>query len=69
MVGVEICFHDGSPAMVASLRVIKEMLQRGFIVLPPGRRSDGNVISFTPPLTITRAELTQLVKALAKVPP
>ncbi len=44
------------------MRVIKEMLRRGFILLPEGAR--GNVISFTPPLTISRAELAAAVARL-----
>ncbi len=34
------------------MRVIKNLLHRGFILLPEGAHS--NVISFTLPLTITR---------------
>jgi len=41
------------------------MLKRGFILLPEGR--EGNVISFTPPLTITKAELAKTVKVLQEV--
>ena len=37
---------------------------RGFILLPEGEH--GNVISFTPPLTITRAELAAAVQALGE---
>ncbi len=57
MVGLEIA-GDGS----RSLGAIKKMLHRGFIMLPEGAR--GEVISFTPPLTITRAELDSAVAAL-----
>jgi 4-aminobutyrate aminotransferase-like enzyme len=59
MAGLEI-FNDSGLAM----RAIKEMLRRGFILLPEGAR--GNVISFTPPLTITRSELSAAVSALKK---
>jgi 4-aminobutyrate aminotransferase-like enzyme len=41
------------------------MLRRGFILLPEGEH--GNVISFTPPLTTTRRELTAAVKALGEI--
>ncbi len=44
------------------LEAAKKMLRRGFIVLPEGER--GEVISFSPPLTITRAELSAAVEAL-----
>jgi 4-aminobutyrate aminotransferase-like enzyme len=62
MAGVEFCLPGGVPATLASLRFVKELLHRGFIVLPEGEH--GNVISFTPPLTITRSQLVATVKAL-----
>ena len=65
MAGLELRHADGSPATDESLRVIKAMLQRGFILLPEGEH--GNIISFTPPLTITEAQLAKTVRALAKV--
>ena len=65
MAGLELRNRDGSPATAEALRVIKEMLHRGFILLPEGEH--GNVISFTPPLTITEAQLTAAVNALQKV--
>jgi 4-aminobutyrate aminotransferase-like enzyme len=57
MAGLELPSDDG-----LAMRVIKKMLRRGFILLPEGEL--GNVISLTPPLTITRAELTATVSAL-----
>jgi len=42
-----------------------EVLRRGFILLPEGAL--GNVISFTPPLTISRPELSAAVLALKEV--
>jgi 4-aminobutyrate aminotransferase-like enzyme len=62
MVGLEICLPGGVAATIVSLRLIKEMLHRGFILLPEGEHA--NVISFTPPLTITREQLAATVKAL-----
>ena len=62
MAGVEVRHADGSPAAGLALRAVKGMLRRGFMVLPEG--ADGNVISLTPPLTITRAELAAAVPAL-----
>jgi 4-aminobutyrate aminotransferase-like enzyme len=47
------------------MQAIKAMLQRGFILLPEGEY--GNVISFTPPLTITQTQLAKAVTALAEV--
>jgi 4-aminobutyrate aminotransferase-like enzyme len=65
MAGVELRLPDGKPATEAAMRAIKKMLQRGFILLPEGEHA--NVISFTPPLTITRAQLTKAVTALKAV--
>jgi 4-aminobutyrate aminotransferase-like enzyme len=65
MVGVELRLPDGKPATEAVMQAIKAMLRRGCIMLPEGEF--GNVISFTPPLTITKAQLTKAVKALAEV--
>ncbi|MGA3283749.1 MAG: aspartate aminotransferase family protein [Verrucomicrobiota bacterium] len=65
MAGVELRRPDGKPASKAAMQAIKKMLQRGFILLPEGEH--GNVISFTPPLTITKAQLAKAVSALAEV--
>jgi len=65
MAGLELLNADGSPATAESLRVIKAMLHRGYILLPEGEH--GNVISLTPPLTITEAQLTRTVAELQKV--
>lgn len=64
MVGVELCLPGGVPATIVALRIIKDMLRRGFIILPEG--AHGNVISFTPPLTINRSQLASAVNALQK---
>ncbi len=63
MAGLELLNADGSPATAEAMLVIKAMLHRGFILLPEGEH--GNVISFTPPLTISEAQLRQTVRALA----
>ena len=64
-VGLELKRPDGSPASSETMRLIKALLQRGYILLPEGEH--GNVISFTPPLTITEAQLSEAVGALAEV--
>ena len=53
LAGVEVRRPDGSPATEAALEAVKTMLQHGFILLPEGEHA--NVISFTPPLTISGA--------------
>jgi 4-aminobutyrate aminotransferase-like enzyme len=63
MAGLELLNPDSSPATELSLRVIKKLLHRGFIFLPEGEHA--NVISFTPPLTIPKAQLQSAVRALA----
>jgi 4-aminobutyrate aminotransferase-like enzyme len=65
MAGVELRLSDGRPATDAALQAIKAMLHRGYILLPEGEH--GNVISFTPPLTITQAQLAKAVAELQKV--
>jgi len=65
MVGVELRLSDGKPATDAAMQAIKAMLRRGYIMLPEGEF--GNVISFTPPLTITKSQLAKAVKTLAEV--
>jgi 4-aminobutyrate aminotransferase-like enzyme len=60
--GVELRTKAGSPATSESFQIIKSLLHRGFIFLPEGEHA--NVISFTPPLTITEAQLRSSVAAL-----
>jgi 4-aminobutyrate aminotransferase-like enzyme len=64
MAGLELRRPDGSPATTEALGLIKRMLHRGFILLPEGEHS--NVIAFTPPLTITEAQLRSAVRALGQ---
>ena len=65
MAGLELILPDGKPAMQISLNVIKSLLHRGYIFLPEGEHA--NIISFTPPLTITKPQLAKAVAALAEV--
>lgn len=65
MVGLAIHRADGTPATDECLTVIKRMLHRGFILLPEGEHA--HVISFTPPLTITRAQMAALLQTLRRV--
>lgn len=63
MAGVELTLPDGWPATAVALRVIKQLLRRGYIFLPEGGAA--NVIGFTPPLVISPAQLASAVDALA----
>jgi 4-aminobutyrate aminotransferase-like enzyme len=65
MAGLELTLPNGKPATEPSLAAIKKLLQRGYIFLPEGE--PGNVISFTPPLTITKAQLATAVAELKQV--
>jgi 4-aminobutyrate aminotransferase-like enzyme len=62
MAGLELRTKSGEPATEASLQVMERLLARGIIVLPEGEHS--NVISFTPPLIITSAELKRAARTL-----
>jgi len=63
MAGVELRDAHGDPATPMSLGLIKRMLHRGFILLPEGEH--GNVVSFTPSLTISEGQVRAAVHALA----
>ncbi len=65
MAGVELTLPNGKPATEATLAAIKKLLHRGYVFLPEGEH--GNVISFTPPLTITKTQLAKAVGALKEV--
>jgi 4-aminobutyrate aminotransferase/(S)-3-amino-2-methylpropionate transaminase len=65
MAGLELKLPNGQPATALSLKVIKKLLHCGFIFIPEGEPA--NVISFTPPLTITKTQLTKAVTVLASV--
>jgi len=64
LAGLELRSRDGSPATAEALGAIKTLLRRGFILLPEGEYS--NVISFTPPLTISENQLRTAVKVLGE---
>jgi 4-aminobutyrate aminotransferase-like enzyme len=65
MAGVELRSLTGVPSSEIVLQAIKAMLRRGFILLPEGEHA--NVISFTPPLTITKLQLESAVENLAEI--
>jgi 4-aminobutyrate aminotransferase-like enzyme len=64
-VGIELRLSNGCPATALAIDTIKEMLGKGFILLPEGAHS--NVISFTPPLTISENQLEMTVRALEQI--
>jgi 4-aminobutyrate aminotransferase-like enzyme len=65
LAGIELQRRDGSPATAETFNAIKKMLRRGYILLPEGEH--GNVASFTPPLTISKAQLAKTINELKKI--
>jgi len=65
LAGLEVCLPDGSPASEAALKLVKAMLESGFILLPEGEHS--NVIGFTPPLTISPNQLKAATDRLGEL--
>lgn len=65
MAGLELRSREGAPATAIAIKLVKAMLRRGFILLPEGEY--GNVISLTPPLTITQRQLDSALNALAEI--
>ena len=65
MIGVELTLPNGIAATEVALNAIKKLLHRGYIFLPEGEHA--NVISFTPPLTISKAQLAKAVTELRNV--
>ena len=65
MAGLELRLADGSPATARTIHIVKEMLRKGFILLPEGEHA--NVLSFTPPLTISASQLGRVVGALSVI--
>ena len=70
MNSIAVCKHESEldPNETAGTEfvsaVVKDMLKRGYILLSAGER--GNVIMFTPPLTITEKQIERTIKALGK---
>jgi 4-aminobutyrate aminotransferase-like enzyme len=65
LAGLEFTSPNGSPDTETTLRVLKAMLQAGFILLPEGEQA--NVLSFTPPLTISKSQIENTIGTLERV--
>ena len=65
MAGIEFQTPEGRPATALCLALVKEMLRRGFILLPEGAQAE--VVGFTPPLTMLEADLRRSVRVLGEV--
>jgi 4-aminobutyrate aminotransferase-like enzyme len=62
---LELRLPDGTPATEMAVDAVKRMLHRGYVFLPEGEHA--NIISFSPPLSITRQQLQRTVDALAEI--
>lgn len=65
LAGLELRLANGEPATQFALECIAGMLKRGFILLPEGEHA--NVIALTPPLIVSRRQLTTCLSALGEV--
>ena len=65
LAGLELRHEDGSPATNECLQITRQLLRLGFILLPEGEH--GNVLSFSPPLTISRQQLGRVLTALKQI--
>ncbi|HOW68059.1 MAG TPA: aspartate aminotransferase family protein [Candidatus Paceibacterota bacterium] len=65
MVGWELRRRDNRPATAVVLAIVQKMLGRGYLVLPEGEQSE--VLGFTPPLTISKAQLRRTLVVLKEI--
>jgi 4-aminobutyrate aminotransferase-like enzyme len=62
LAGLELRNRAGGPDGDLAIKTVRAMLRKGFVLLPEG--GHGNVIGFTPPLTITPGQLKTTLDAL-----
>jgi 4-aminobutyrate aminotransferase-like enzyme len=62
MVGLEVTRKNGKPATDEVWAVVREMMRRGFLILPEGEH--GEVLGFIPPLTVEWRQLHRALLAL-----
>ncbi|MEO6052781.1 MAG: aspartate aminotransferase family protein [Chthoniobacterales bacterium] len=55
MIGMELSHRDGKPATTEAISIVKSSLKDGLLLLAGG--PDSNVLSFTPPFTISEEEI------------
>jgi 4-aminobutyrate aminotransferase-like enzyme len=65
LAGIELTLQDGRPATESVLRLMKRLLKEGCILLPEGEHA--NVLAFSPPLTITKTQLTRAASVLDRL--
>lgn len=64
LAGLELRHRDGTAAGAESVGLAKRLLRRGFLLLPEG--GEGEVVGFTPPLTLAEQELRRATRALGE---
>jgi len=67
LAGLDLRLPNGEPATEVALGMLTALLHRGFILLPEGEHA--NVLSFTPPLTISKAQLQAVIGAVEQALP
>ena len=64
MIGIELAPTSRTDVPLG-VQVMKQMISEGWIVLPEG--AEGNVLAFTPPLTVTQRQIHSFATALGRV--
>lgn len=62
MKGIELLHHGEAPAGDVAFAVAKALLRDGILIMPEGPY--GNILAFTPPLTLTEEELIHAVSRI-----
>jgi 4-aminobutyrate aminotransferase-like enzyme len=65
LAGLEFTSPNGGSDTDSTLSILKSMLHAGFILLPEGEHA--NILSFTPPLTVSKPQIETTIEALRKV--
>jgi 4-aminobutyrate aminotransferase-like enzyme len=65
MASIEVTNSNGRPAAEFVNQTLKQMLAKRCILLPEG--AHGNILSFTPPLTISEGELEKAIRQLQEI--
>lgn len=63
MIGIEFRNPDGSPASDQVIRMVIDLLKRGFIALPDA--PEGHVLAITPPAVLSDCEISAAIDSIA----
>lgn len=64
MAGLELRLEGGEPASGLTWKIVKKMLLLGYLLLPEGEH--GNILAFTPPLTISVEQIEKTIAAVQR---